>query len=119
MNDWKTLLKMADTDVEGAISRFSNKEDRYVKYLKLFYRDENYDKLIAALDANDAFEAFEACHALKGIAGNLGFKTLYSGVFEACEILRNGKTEGVRDIIDDVSDNYHVIIEIIADNLNN
>ena len=37
MNDeWKVELKCANVDVDGAIERFSNKEERYIKYLKLF-----------------------------------------------------------------------------------
>ena len=36
MNDWKELLRLEDVDVDGVIKRFSNKEERYIKYLNLF-----------------------------------------------------------------------------------
>ena len=35
-NEWKERLRKVDVDVDGAIQRFSNKEDRYIKYLRLF-----------------------------------------------------------------------------------
>ena len=111
---WKDELRKADVDVDGAISRFSGKEDRYIKYLKLFKSDENFDKLIEALKAGKCNEAFEYCHALKGIVGNLGFRLILSNVYEACEILRNGELGNSLELIEEVKDNYYQIVNIIS-----
>lgn len=116
MGDWKSELKHADVDVDGAIARFSNKEERYIKYLKLFYADENYNKLVQAIDNNNNIEAFEYCHALKGVVANLGFRTMFTSIFDACEILRTGEMEGTGELVGKISDNYNRIMEIIKEN---
>ena len=62
---------------------------------------------------NDCLEAFESCHSLKGVVGNLGFRTIFPNIYDACEILRTGTTDGVQPLVDDVEDNYNEIINII------
>lgn len=111
--DWKEELKNAEVDVDGAIARFSQKEERYIKYLKLFREDNSYEKMSSALEQNDCAAAFESCHTLKGIVGNLGFNKMFAIVYDACEVLRKGELEGVQDMVVDISDNYTEIICVI------
>ncbi len=113
MMDWKEELRRADVDVDGAIARFSNKEERYIKYLKLFRADNNFNELVSAIENNDCAKAFECCHSLKGVVGNLGFRTIFPNVYDACEVLRNGEMKGVNELIYDVRDNYQIIIDVI------
>lgn len=112
--EWKIELQRADVDVDGAIQRFANKEERYVKYLKLFKNNSSFHNLTIALENSECEEAFECCHSLKGVVGNLGFRTLYPTICEACEILRGGSMEGVSDMINSIEDNYNEIIRIIT-----
>lgn len=113
MSDWKEELRNAGVDVDGTIARFSNKEERYIKYLKLFSEDTCFSELIDALTEGDASEAFEKCHMLKGLVNNLGFTRMIPDINEACEILRAGSMEGVMPLLDGVTDNYNDIINII------
>lgn len=113
MSDWKSELRQADVDVDGAIARFSNKEERYIKYLKLFYADENYNKLVHAIDEDNNVEAFEYCHALKGVVANLGFTTMFTNIYDACEILRTGEMEGSMELVGKVHNNYSQIMDVI------
>ncbi len=115
--DWKDKLKDADVDVDGAILRFSNKEDRYVKYLKLFKCDTSFLDLKQAVGLGDSMSAFESCHTLKGIVGNLGFNKMYKVVYNACESLRKGKLDGVDEMIDEISENYAQIIKVIEEDI--
>ena len=117
MSTWKDRLRAADVDVEGAIERFANKEERYIKYLKLFSSNKDFSDLITAIENDNVEEAFEHCHSLKGGVGNMGFKKMYSAIFEACEILRRGSMSGVKEIVYGVSSNYYQIIDIINENL--
>lgn len=112
---YKEALKAAEVDVDGAIAAFCNKEERYIKYLKLFNADDNFESLVIALENNDVREAFEHCHALKGVVGNLGFTKMFSGLYDACEILRNGSMEGVMELILGIEDNYRTINSIIEE----
>ena len=114
MNDeWKVELKCANVDVDGAIERFSNKEERYIKYLKLFRDNASFHNMLVALEQGDCSAAFENCHSLKGVVGNLGFRGIFPNIYDACDILRNGSMEGVADLITAVEDNYQEIIRII------
>jgi hypothetical protein len=47
----KEKLAEQGIDVDDALNRFMGNEDLYVKCLGQFLEDENYPKLIAALDA--------------------------------------------------------------------
>lgn len=112
-NNWKEELRRANVDVDGSISRFSNKEERYIKYLKLFRKNTSFDDLLVALENGDCNAAFENCHSLKGVIGNLGFRNMFPNIYDACEILRNGSMEGVLDLISEITDNYKEIVGII------
>lgn len=118
MTNWKDELKNADVDVDSSIARFCGKEDRYIKYLKLFYADNNYDMLIESLNNGDCAEAFEHCHSLKGVVGNLGFRKMFPNIYDACEKLRVGDMNGVKQTVEEVGDNYRTIMDIIQRYLN-
>lgn len=116
MSDWKEQLRKANVDVDGAIKRFINKEDRYIKYLKLFADSQDLHNLNVALERNEVKEAFDFCHTIKGVSGNLGFMTLYEETSKACDILRVGKMDGVKELIDKLTPNYQIIVSIIREN---
>ena len=115
MSTWKDRLKAAEVDVDGAIERFANKEERYIKYLKLFLNNRDFPDLLKAIEDKDVSRAFECCHSLKGVVGNMGFRKLSASVFESTEILRSGSFDGVEDRIFAVKDNYYQIIGIIEE----
>ena len=115
MGTWKDRLKAAEVDVDGAIERFANKEERYIKYLKLFLSNRDFPDLVKAIEDKDVSRAFECCHSLKGVVGNMGFRKLSASVFESTEILRQGSFEGVEDRIFAVKNNYYQIISIIEE----
>jgi len=85
----KEKLAEQGIDVDDALNRFMGNEDLYVKCLGQFLEDENYPKLIAALDAQDYDNAFTYAHTLKGLAGNLSLKDLYNAVIPLVESLRH------------------------------
>ncbi len=117
MSTWKDELRAADVDVDGAIERFANKEERYIKYLKLFSTNKDFESLVKAIKDGNVEKAFEHCHSLKGVVGNMGFRKLHSQIYEACEILRNGNMDGAPNKIYAIEDNYHQIIKIIDEYL--
>lgn len=113
MSDWKEELRNINVDVDGAIERFSGKEERYIKYLKLFSEDTSFSELLDSLSEGDVSESFDKCHTLKGLVNNLGFKGMIPDINEACDILRVGSMDGVVPLLDGVTDNYNDIINII------
>lgn len=113
MQDWKKELIDLNVDVNGSIERFSGREDRYVKYLKRFGEDTNFEDMKNAVERGDVQAAFDACHTLKGLTGNLGFDGITDTACEVCEILRAGSLKGVIEKIETVIDNYFNIINVI------
>lgn len=113
MGDWKEELRKIGVDVDATIIRFSGKEERYIKYLKLFNEDTSFSELVDAITEGNVSEAFEKCHMLKGLVNNFGFSEMIPAVNEACETLRAGSLDGVLPLLDSVTDNYNDIINVI------
>ncbi len=69
-----------DIDVDGGLRRFMGKEEKYTKLLKSFCNSIG-DYIIPIEDASkpeNAEKMRTTVHTLKGVAGNLGLKAIYS-----------------------------------------
>ena len=75
-------------DTEDGLRRCMNKEDFYLRMVKMVPGDANFQKLDDAIAAGDLDAAFEAAHALKGSAGNLSLTPIAAPVMEVTELLR-------------------------------
>lgn len=115
--DDKTLQKLeaAGVDVEGAIERFLGNMEMYNHFLEKFVDDENYTKLVKAVDAGDAQKAFTAAHALKGTCGNLSLIALYDEAFKITEDLREGNLDAARAKMPELKEEYKKIITLIEE----
>ena len=81
-------LKAYGANTAEGLGRCFNKEDFYLKLVKMELADPNFDRLKAAIAAQDANAAFEAAHALKGAVGNLALTPIYEPVCALTEKLR-------------------------------
>ena len=86
----RELLETAGVNVDEVLGRFMNNEALAMKFLCRFPGDENFSKLMQAMDRQDATGAFEAAHTLKGVAGNLSIQNLFQQVSALVEDLRTG-----------------------------
>lgn len=92
------------------------KDERILKYLKLFLDDESYKGLEAALAANDYKAAFEHSHNLKGVCANLGLGELARSSSEICEELRGGNPgDGLGAMNEKVTEWYKKTVEKIGE----
>lgn len=82
-------LKQFGADTNEGLQRCMNNEAFYLRMVSLFFQDQSFDKLKAAIANGDLEEAFKASHALKGVLGNLSLTPLYVIIFELTELLRN------------------------------
>jgi len=89
--DVKEVYKAAGGNYDDAMSRMM-KEERMVKFLKMFLRDNSYEQLIAGVEAGDAKLAFSGAHTLKGVAANVGLITLAEQASQITEALRGADT---------------------------
>ncbi len=71
--------------------RRMRQEERVVKFLRLFPKDESFALLTQALPGEDWPAAFRAAHTLKGVALNLGLADLAGSSSALTEALRGGE----------------------------
>ncbi len=72
---------------EEVLGRFRT-EERILKFMGLFLKDDSFSNLTKALEQNNLEEAFRAAHTLKGISSNLSFTRLYRSSHGLTELLR-------------------------------
>ena len=89
----------AGIDVDDDMHRFMDREDLFVRFMKQYPDDDSLKLLTEDIDRGDVHEAFEHAHALKGVAGNLGFKTMLESLVPVVEKLRGGSLEGSEEYI--------------------
>lgn len=93
--DLRKDLLFHETDLEGALHRFSGDEELYVKCLNKFLQDKSMQELGDALAEQSWNRAFTAAHALKGLAGNMGFVPLFHASAELVILIRAGRLQEI------------------------
>lgn len=115
---FKLKLEESGADVQSTLRRFMGKEELYLKFLKKFPEDQNYQKLGESLEAGNYEEAFRNAHTLKGVAANLGLVPVQTVVSGLVEELRNKSAEEVdvpkaNAMLQDLKKEYEKFVEII------
>lgn len=115
---FKSKLEESGADVQSTLRRFMGKEELYLKFLKKFPEDQNYQKLGESLEAGNYEEAFRNAHTLKGVAANLGLVPVQTVVSGLVEELRNKSAEEVdvpkaNAMLQNLKKEYEKFVEII------
>lgn len=88
MSELINKLSHHGMDVKDAMSRFMGDEELFEFCFKKFSQDKGFAELGEALKAKDYDNAFKAAHSLKGVAGNLGLRSLFDYISVLVEVLR-------------------------------
>lgn len=104
MNRYK--LSKAGIDVNEGAKRFRDNLVIYQKFLFTFPEDENYGKMMEAIEQKDAKSAFAYAHALKGVTGNLSINDLYHSLLPMVEELRAGSMDKIEEFLPEIRENY-------------
>jgi HPt (histidine-containing phosphotransfer) domain-containing protein len=104
-------LKSAGANVEEGLSRCLNKEDFYLKMVKMGLTNQNFALLGTALEEKDYDKAFELCHSLKGVIGNLSITPLYDLISSLTEMLRASNNSDTKPD-EDCNQLYNQIINL-------
>lgn len=88
----KSCYSAAGGDYDDVMRRFLY-EVRVDRFLGMFLRDENFERLCAAMEARDPEAAFRAVHTLKGICMNLSLTELAAACTQLTEDLRGRQME--------------------------
>ncbi len=68
----KEKLQTVGVKYDEVLKRFMGKEDFYLRMLKKFLDDRNYEGLKASVEEKRWADAFSYAHTVKGLCGNLG-----------------------------------------------
>lgn len=90
MSKLKAGYEAYNCDYADALERCAGDEELLRSLLDMFTADDNYMRLMAALDASNAENGFRAAHSLKGSSGMLGFTGLFNAMKRITEPLRRG-----------------------------
>lgn len=93
--NFRKQLEENGADVDMTLKRFMGNETIYLKFIRKFLDDKNYEAIETSLAQNDYEAAFAGAHSLKGVAGNLGLNPVYEAASEISELLRNVKSTGI------------------------
>lgn len=116
-------LKDCGVDVDTALERFMQKKELYIRFLKKFNEDKNFDGLKESIENRSFHDAFHYGHTLKGVAGNLGLTPIFEQVAELVDVLRNSEKKTysedeiskMNEMFCDLEKIYNQLYSIIAE----
>jgi HPt (histidine-containing phosphotransfer) domain-containing protein len=101
-------------DYDSGMKLFRERQELFEKFLRKFPKDESYNRLTAALDADDCEQAFKEAHTLKGVSANLSLKSLAAAASDVTEALRAGNLEEGKKLMPAVDEKYAQIREFLV-----
>lgn len=111
----KDKLVEIGVDYDEVLKRFMGKEDFYLRMLKKFLDDKNYEGLKQAVEQKNWPETFTYAHTVKGLCGNLGLGGMLDYVGPLTEEVRSEpyNEESIVNYMDGVSKAYEKTVEVI------
>ncbi len=89
---------------------------RIIRFLSLFPKDDTYQLLVNAFNSSEWKDAFRYAHTLKGLAQNLGLKSLAESASLLTDSLREGYESGLADVYFKATEEaYNTIISSFKD----
>lgn len=107
-------LRTLDVDVDGGLKRINGNEKLYTKLLGSFSKSINTYRVEADFDGNDYNDIIEKAHAIKGVSGNLSITPVYEAYTKIVDLLRAGKPEEARPLIEGIIPVQDNIVACIA-----
>lgn len=93
-------LRTLGVDIDDGLKRLMGNEGLYKRMLGLFVKTLKSQYLPSDFDAADSEAAIEKAHSIKGTAGNLSVTPLYEGYNEVLTLLRTGRAEEARPVLE-------------------
>lgn len=97
---------------EDAVARLRS-EKLIQKFVLKFLSDGSYELLCRSMESQDYQEAFRAAHTIKGVCQNLSFDKLSDSSARLTEALRDGWTESVDGLVEEVKADYQITADAI------
>ena len=106
-------LRTLGVNVDEGLNRLNGNEKLYTRLFGSFLKTLNANRVTPDFDTSDCTEAIEKTHTIKGTAGNLSITPLYEGYTEILGLLRSGKPEEAKTILEKVIPVQEEIIRCI------
>lgn len=111
----KEFYSLVGGDYEDCLSRIP-KEEKIVKFLRMFAGSDEYDNMMKAIEAEDWTTGFRGSHSMKGMCANLGLSKLRESSSELCETMRNGApTVDIGPLVEEVRKDYEKTVAAIGE----
>ncbi|MEO5340758.1 MAG: response regulator [Magnetococcus sp. MYC-9] len=116
---WRMPMGLPGIDVTAGLDRLCNNHTLYRSLLQEFDQDyrhavETLRVLWAGKRQDDILAAVSLAHAIKGIAGNLGARTLYEAARDLEQCLKRDEREQCAEWLDRLERALAVVLESIA-----
>lgn len=110
----KQVYEMMQGDYDSVMGRLMTQE-RVVKYLNMFVKNNMLELITNALDEKDYEVAFREAHNLKGVCANLNMDKLGHSAGELTESLRHGEpTIDITPLLEEVREDYQLTVDAIS-----
>jgi two-component system sensor histidine kinase/response regulator len=109
-------LVVAGVDIEDGLARMAGDEAFYRRILRKFNEGQTdvVHEIRAAHEANDQERAIRLAHTLKGVAGNIGARTLAETAHEVERALDKGQTQNIDTLLARVASKLDPLVSAIA-----
>lgn len=111
-------LRALGVDVDDGLKRVMGKESLYTRLLGSFVKVIRDNAVSPDFDASDSKAMIEKTHTIKGTAGNLSLTPIYESYTEILGLLRTGKPEEARELLQKVIPVQEEIIACIEKYMN-
>ncbi len=106
-------LKTLGVNVEEGLKRLNGNEKLYTRLFGSFLKTLNANAVTADFDSSDYTEIIEKTHTIKGTAGNLSVTPLYETYSEILGLLRSGKPEEAKPLLEKILPVQEEIVQCI------
>lgn len=106
-------LKVIGSNVEEGLERFMGNAALYERMLRTLPAMLKKTDVSESFTNGDTKDAEEKAHALKGVTGNLSITPLYEAYTKIVDLLRAGKNDQAKAVLDDILPVQNKVIECI------
>lgn len=110
-------LRELGVDVDGGLRRINGNEALYTRLLGSFVKAMKGNYVGPDFDASDCTEAIEKTHTIKGTSGNLSITPIYETYTKIVDLLRTGKPEEARALLEEILPVQEKIIACIESHM--
>lgn len=100
-------------NVEDGLERFMNNASLYERMLKKLPSVLEMSRVMPCLESGDYETAFSNAHTIKGVAGNLSVEPLFKGYSGITSLLREGKNDEAKLLLEKTLELERPIVECI------